>query len=225
MKRILVLSCMALSLSLLPIRKAAAQFIIGDLIKLTITKVIKAIDLQVQRLQNNTVWLQNTQKVVENSMSQLHLNEIAGWVQKQKDLYGNFYNELWQVKTIITDYHRIKEIIARQTQLVNEYNHAWGLLRNDTHLTAGEISYMSKVYGGILDGTLQNINQLLTATRSFSMQMSDAQRMETINQVAMRVDESYSDLHRFNTQNSLLSLSRAKDENDAQMIKWMYGIK
>jgi hypothetical protein len=52
-----------------------------------VKKVIVAIDLKIQRLQTKTVWLQNAQKVVENTMSKLKLDEITDWVQKQKDLY------------------------------------------------------------------------------------------------------------------------------------------
>lgn len=202
-----------------------AQFGIGQIIKLTVTKVIKAIDLEVQRIQNNTVWLQNAQKVVENTMSELHLNEITGWVQKQKDLYSGFYNELWKVKTIITDYHRVKEIAERQVQLVNEYKQAWNMVRQDKHFTIDEVNYMAQIYSGILDQTVQNINQLFVVVNSFTTQMSDAERMQIINDVGKAVDKNYNDLHQFNTQNSLLSLSRSKDESDAAMVKWMYGLQ
>jgi hypothetical protein len=211
--------------ALLPVQQVHAQIPVLDIIKAGITKVIKAIDLEVQRLQNQTVGLQSAQKVVENTMSELHLNEITGWVQQQKDLYSEYYNELWQVKTIITDYHRIKEIYQKQTQLVAEYNQAWHLLQQDKHFTAGEISYMGQVYSGILDATVQNINQLLVVVNALTTQMSDAQRMAFINQVGHQVDKNYDDLHRFNTQNSLVSLSRTKDENDAAMVRWMYGLQ
>ncbi|WP_175270104.1 hypothetical protein [Mucilaginibacter humi] len=45
-----------------PVKQVRAQFVIGEVIKLTVTKVIKAIDLKVQRMQNKTIWLQNAQK-------------------------------------------------------------------------------------------------------------------------------------------------------------------
>lgn len=221
MKKMIVLLAMC---NIFTIR-TNAQFGIGQIIKLTVTKVIKAIDLQVQRIQNKTFVLQNAQKVVENTMSELHLNEITDWVQKQKDLYSGFYNDLWKVKTIITDYHRVKEIAERQAQLVSEYQHDWNMLRRDKHFTSDEINYMGQVYSGILDQTVQNINQLFTIVNSFTTQMSDAQRMEIINNVGTAVDKNYNDLHQFNTQNSLLSLSRAKDESDAAMVKWMYGLQ
>lgn len=197
--------------------------IIG-IITTAIKKVIIAIDLQVQRLQTNTIALQNAQKAIENTMSQLHLNEITGWVQKQKDLYSEYFDELWKVKSIITYYHRIEEIAQQQTALVTEYKQAWNLLKQDKHFTVDELSYMGNVYNGILDATVQNVDQLLSVVNAFTTQMSDAKRMEIVNHVAASVSENYTDLYQFNTQNKLLSLWRAKDENDAAIIRAMYGL-
>jgi RNA binding exosome subunit len=84
---------------------------------------------------------------------------------------------------------------------------------------------MAGVYSGILEATLQNVNQLFTVINSFITQMSDAKRLELINQVASTVDTNYGDLLQFNHQNALLSLSRTKDQHDAAMVKWMYGLQ
>ena len=44
--------------------KAVAQDPITLIIKEGITKVIVAVDLKIQRLQNETIWLQNAQKTL-----------------------------------------------------------------------------------------------------------------------------------------------------------------
>lgn len=224
MKRVLmILVCIILFTSISV--KSDAQDIPGvGVVTGVVKRVIKAIDLEVQRLQNNTIALQNAQKVLENAESELHLNEIAGWVQKQKDLYQSYFNELWQVKTIITDYHRVKEISEKQVALVNVYKRAWNLLQQDKHFTPEEISYMSIVYGGILNQTLEDADGLLNIVAAFTTQMDDAARMKIIDDVGNKVDEHYSDLQRFNTENEMLSLQRSKDANDAAMVKWMYSL-
>jgi hypothetical protein len=224
MKKLYILLVGVASLAMIPTSKTEAQIPVLEIISAGITRVIKAVDLEVQRLQNNTIWLQNAQKVIENSMSELHLGEITGWVQKQKDLYGEYYTELWQIKSIITYYHRIKDISTKQAQLISEYNWAWKMLRQDKHFNSAEINYMSQVYSGILNATVQNINLLLLVVNSFTTQMSDAKRLDIVNQVANEVDGNYADLQQFNTQNALLSLQRSKDESDASMVRWMYGL-
>ena len=80
-----------------PLQPAQAQIPIAEIIKAGIIKVIKAVDLKIQRLQNKTVWLQNAQKVLENEMSKLNLTEIGDWANRQKELYANYFDELWNI--------------------------------------------------------------------------------------------------------------------------------
>ncbi|WP_153800882.1 conjugal transfer protein TraI [Foetidibacter luteolus] len=188
------------------------------------TRIVKAIDLKIQRLQNQQIWLQNAQKIIENNMSQLHLKEIGGWVQKQRDMYQAFYDELWQVKSIITHYHRVREIASKQAALIKAYQRFWDMFKQDNHFTYGEIDYMAKVYKGIIDQTLQNADQLLLIVNSFTTQMTDAARITIIDRVAAEVQENYDDLTAFNTQNALLSLQRSGDEEEIMMIRKMYGL-
>jgi hypothetical protein len=112
-----------------------AQIPIADVIKDGIKKVIIAVDLKIQRLQNKTIWLQNAQKTLENQMSKLKLDEISDWVERQRKLYEDYFNELWKVKTALTYYQRVKEILQRQVQIVGEYKAAWALFRQDKNFT------------------------------------------------------------------------------------------
>jgi hypothetical protein len=210
----------------LPANKACAQDITGitGIISAGIKKVIKAFDLEVQRLQNKTIWLQNAQKELENTMQQLHLTEITGWVQKQKDLYAAYFDELWKVKTIISYYHRIKEITQRQVELVAAYKQAWSTIQQDKHFTGEELEHMQAVYTGIMNESLKNIDQLMLVIQSFTMQMSDAERLQIINHAGDDIERNYSNLVKFNNQNAMLSLQRAKDEEDIDLVKKMYGL-
>ncbi|MDR7371049.1 conjugal transfer protein TraI [Flavobacterium aquidurense] len=195
-----------------------------EIVKAVTKKVIKAIDLGIQRLQNKTIWLQNAQKQVENTLSKLKLDEISNWTKKQRDLYKRYYEELQKVKSIITYYQRIKEITSKQTRLIEEYERAWNLFKQDSHFSASELDYMETVYTGILDESVKNIDQIFLVLESFTTQMSDLRRLEIINGAADQIDANYDDLTQFNKQNVLLSLQRAKTENDVNKVKQFYGI-
>ncbi len=210
---------------ILPAPKAQAQLAIAEIIKAGVKKVIKAIDLKIQREQNKIIWLQNAQKTLENTLSKLKLNEISDWTQKQKDLYQKYFNELQQVKTLITYYQRIRDISGKQINLVGSYNRAWSMLRSDKHFTPDEIAYMGRVYSGILSETVKNIDQMMLVVNSFTTQMTDAKRLEIINSAADNVDRNYSDLLRFNNQNALLSLKRSISDSEIMLVKKMYGLQ
>jgi len=222
--RIKIISGLVLMILSTAVNTVKAQFVIGEVIKLTVTKVIKAIDLKVQRMQNKTIWLQNTQKVIENQMSKTKLSEISGWTEQQKQLYSSYYTELWKIKSAIANYQRIKDITLKQAALVSEYKQAWNLFRQDSHFNPQELSYMQQVYSGILDASVKNLDEIMLVVSPTKTQMTDEQRLELINHASDHLDENYNDLHQFNNQGIQLSLQRSKDLNDTQSIKKLYGI-
>ena len=203
---------------------ADAQIVVSQVLQETVGRVIRAIDLEVQRMQNQTIWLQNAQKALENQLSKLKLSEISGWSEKQQDLYSGYYNELWQVKAVISDYERIKGITEKQAALVSQYHQAWALLSADKHFNADELAYMQKVYSGILQQSVSNLDEVLVVISSFKTQMDDAKRLELLHQAEQRIDQNGADLKRFNNQNELLSLQRAKDLDEVESLKRYYGI-
>lgn len=211
-------------ISILSFNHVRAQLVIGEVIKLTVKRVIKAIDLKVQRMQNKTIWLQNAQKVIENQMSKTRLTEISGWTMEQRKLYSNYYAELWKIKSAISYYQRIKNISLEQAALVSEYKRGWNLFRQDGHFNFQEMSYIGQVYSGILEASVENLDEIMLAISPAKTQMTDEERLEFINKAGDRLDENYNDLHQFNNQSIRLSLQRSKDLNDIQSIKKLYGI-
>lgn len=222
MKKIAIMLILSVGLSMAPVQQSHAQI---GIIKEILIKIIKAIDLAVQKVQNKTIWLQNAQKALENTMSKLKLDEISGWVEKQRTLYKDYFEELQKVKTVIAYYHRIKDLTQKNILLVDAYKKAFALFKQDQHFTAAEIAYMEKVYSGILEQSAKNIDQIFIVINSFSTQMSDAKRLEIIDGAAEQVDKNYADLVQFNTQNKLLSLHRSKDQQDIDVVRALYGIK
>lgn len=221
--RILMLATM-LSIASVPIHEAKAQAGILAVIQQGIKRVIRAVDLKIQRLQNKTIWLQNAQKTLENALSKLKLKEIAEWTEKQREQYRKYYEELSKVKAMISYYQRIREVAQKQVAMVNEYNRAWALIRSDRNFTSQELSYMEKVYGGILEASIRNIDQITLIIESFALQMGDAKRLQLINDAADKIDTTYDDLRRFNQQNMILSLQRAKTAHEVETVKKLYGL-
>src|SRR5690348_12366622 len=177
--RIMLLT-FCISFMVLPLQQVQAQIAIAEIIKAGIKKAIKAVDLKIQRLQNKTIWLQNAQKNLENVLSKLKLDEISSWVEKQKEQYRKYYEELTQVRTVISNYQRIGDIIKKQRLLLDEYNHAWRLIRQDKQFSEQEIQYIGRVYTGILDASIKNIDQISLIIKSFATKMTDAKRLELI---------------------------------------------
>lgn len=224
MKKLLAIVGLGLCCMFLPVQETKAQIPIAEIIKAAVTKVIKAVDLKIQRLQNKTIWLQNAQKTLENEMSQLKLDEIKDWVEKQRKLYDDYFQELWKVKAALAYYQRVKDIIQRQVQMVNEYKAAWALFRQDKNFTTEELDFMYNIYTGMLDESLKNIDQLFLVANAFATQMSDAKRLEIINTVSDNMEHQFMDLKQFNNQNKMISLQRASEKGEIEYVKRLYGL-
>ena len=227
MKKFMVLmpASMIVLMVSLPVGNADAQTAVLEVIKAGIKKVIRAVDLKIQRMQNETIWLQNAQKVMENQLSKLKLTEIANWTERQRELYSKYYTDLWKVKAAISYYERIKDIMRKQVFLVSEYKKAWNLAKQDKNFKPEELDYMYEVYNGILKDSAKNLDQILLIVNSFKTQMSDAKRLELINEAADKIDQNYNDLKQFNTQNILLSLQRSKSLKQVEDVQKLYGLQ
>ncbi len=225
MKKILAIAGIILLISIAPVQQTQAQIPILDIIKAAVNKVIRAVDLKIQRLQNKTIWLQNAQKTLENQMSKLKLKEIGDWANKQKELYAKYFDELSKVKNSISTYQAVKDIISKQSQLVKEYSRAFNLSKQDKNFTQQEIDYMQQVYGGILNESLKSIEQVQMVITAFATQMTDAKRLVIINSASDNIEQNLTDLRQFNQQNIRISLQRSKERNDIDVVKKLYGIE
>ncbi|MCD9015228.1 conjugal transfer protein TraI [Parachryseolinea silvisoli] len=219
-----LLLAISLVMATAPAQEVKAIIPIAKIIKEAIKKVIKAVDLMIQRLQNKTIWLQNAQRELENALSKLKLKEIAEWSDKHRELYRKYYDELWTIKNTLATYQRIKQIIERQVKMVELYRVSWERVSKDKNFTEAEIDYMYRVLTGMLRESVRNVDQLLLLVDSYKVQMTDAQRLRIITETADRIEKNFIDLLEFNMQTGQLSISRERSQAEISRIKKLYGI-
>ena len=224
MKNLVIKGICVAILSLLSLHNAAAQIPVMEIIKAGVTKVIKAVDLKMQRLQNKTIWLQNAQKTLENEMSKLRLDEISSWAKKQKELYSSYFDELWKINSSINTYKRVKDIVSMQAVIIKEYNLAFKRSLADKHFTKEELQYMREVYAGILSESLKNLEGLHFAITSYMLQISDGNRIELIDKAFANAQQTLSDLRQFNNQNAKISLQRSRNQTEVDVARKLYEL-
>jgi conjugation system TraG family ATPase len=189
-----------------------------------IKRVIRAFDLVVQREQTATILLQEAQKVVENKLSETELGEIGDWVSGLKDLYAGYFQELKEVKTAVAEYQGVAETIQRQEQILTLYRQATATLQSDSHFTATEVAHAGSVCGGILAESVRALDGLQAVIQSYTLELSDEQRLAEIHRVRSQLDRLYRDLRSFSDQNALLSLQRAQSQQEISSLKKIYGL-
>jgi len=204
---------------------ARAQIPILDIIQAGIKKVIVATDLEIERMQTETIEAQNTERAAENDMAQSELTDITGWVRQQRDLFSEFYEELWAVKTVLATYEEVRDMVEKQAQIIAGYRQVYAVLNNDPHFSATELSAMYKVLSGIASQSAQNIEHLTSVVTSLVTEMGDGPRLAIIDQTGRDIDKNYTDLARFSQGAFLLSAQRAQSAGDLASTKALYGIQ
>lgn len=198
--------------------------IIG-IINTAVKKVIVATDLEVERMQTETIDAQNTEKASQIDMEQGELTGIASWVEQQRVMFAAYYQELREVKNVIAAYEEVKEMIDKQARIISGYQQVYAALQQDRHFSAAEVSHAYAVLAGIASQSAQNIKRLTLVVTSLVTSMSDAGRLQLIDETGGDIDRNYSDLVQFSQQNMLLSLQRAKDANDIAVTRALYGLQ
>lgn len=207
-KRIL-LFCM---LSCFQVVSAEAAIPIAEVIRQAVKRVIVAVDLQVQRLQNETIALQQAQQKLENLLSKTRLEEIANWSEKQKELYGDYYQSLWKVKQLVAQYQRVREIGETQKELIQLYSSTYKYLRESNQFSAKELELIHTGLGDILNQSILNLDELTRVLKSMGTQQSDASRLDQIHRLDIRMEKDFRNLKRMALQLEGLAKQRTREQ-------------
>ncbi|MES2331308.1 MAG: hypothetical protein V4539_17020 [Bacteroidota bacterium] len=177
-----------------------------------IAKVIKAIDMKVQKLQNETIWLQQAQSLAENELSRAKLSEITGWQKQLSDLYAGYFAELKTVKSSITGMSQIKRIVEMQQQVVIEY----GRMAKDAQI---------KIQYDALLNTSMDVLQTLYSVLSSQYSMKDAERICMITTLKDAMSHCLANIQALNKQQLEMIANRTRMQADLQFVKKFNGIQ
>ena len=94
----------------------------------------------------------------------------------------------------------------------------------DRNFEVKELQYFSKVYTNLVKESLKNLEALVNVVTANKLGMSDDERLGAIDKLFDDMQEKLSFLRYFNKSNTLLALQRARDKNDLQTIRQVYGL-
>jgi hypothetical protein len=144
--------------------------------------------------------------------------------QGNYSLHEAFIDGLFIVSPTVRAYPRIADIINDQAMLVSEYQSAWASFRQDKHFDPDEIGYMLTVYNNLISTSLKNLSDLSMIITDSRLRMSDSERLAAIDRIYTGGHGQLYFLRNFNDQNYRIAVQRAREANDQQSIKNLYGI-
>lgn len=177
-----------------------------------VAKVIKAIDLKVQRMQNETMWLQNAQLSAEHELSRSKLAEITAWQRKQEGLYEGYFDELRAAKKSITGLSQVKRILELQGQVIAEYNRF------------GKSGAIALEYDALLSSSVE-IMETLQVVVSNGASMKDGDRIIMISTLRDAMNQCLKNVKALNGQQLKLAAANARLKADLHFVKRLNGIQ
>jgi hypothetical protein len=140
------------------------------------------------------------------------------------DLHKAFLDGLLAVSPEVKSYYKVVQIIEAQARLVKEYKQALSRFRADRHFSGAEIGYMVAFYGELFDGSVRTLDALITVLTDGELRASDDERLQQIDALAADMQNRLQVLERFNNSQEMLSLQRARDKGDVEMVRKLYGL-
>ena len=138
------------------------------------------------------------------------------------NLHSAFLNSLEAVSPAVRKYGRIADIIEDQAEIVTEYQTTWSEANASGHFTVSELVYLNTVFSQLLSQSVDNLTNLTNILTANTLRMSDAERLQAIDHIYGDTHSIIVFLRDFDNQVAILSLERAKEQNDEQMLKQLY---
>ena len=139
------------------------------------------------------------------------------------NLHKAFLDGLLAVSPTVRNYFKVAQIIQNQIRLVSEYKSAYTQFQSSGQFNPDELVYLLSVYNNLIKTSLTHITDLTTILTAGSLRMSDAERLAAIDRLDRDMSGKLTFLRSFNNRTAVLALQRAKEQENLNQIKKMYG--
>ena len=151
-------------------------------------------------------------------------NTIKDLSEGNFSLHKTFLDALMEVSPTVKNYKRVADIINYQVILVKEYKSAFSRFKRDNNFNQQELAYLGRVYENLFKQSLNNLDDLVTIITANKLRMSDDERLEAIDKIFADMQDKLLFLRHFNNNTNVLAVQRAKERNDANTMRLIYGI-
>lgn len=140
------------------------------------------------------------------------------------DLHQLFLDGLLKANPIVQKYEKVGDIINCELRIISEYGTAYDRFKEDKNFSPDEIIYIGKVYNNLIDQSIKGLSDLTGVLTDNVLRASDDERLSEIDRLDSEMQDRLSFLRYFNNNTATLALQRAREQNDVNTIKNIYGI-
>lgn len=151
-------------------------------------------------------------------------NSVKQITEGNFSLHDAFLSRLMAVNPVIKNYKRVADIIGYQKDMIKEYQQAFKRFNGSRVFNKNELQYLEQVYKGLLNQSLQNIDELTTIITASKLSMSDDERLKIIDRIYNDTADKLQFLKSFNRKTNVLMLQRNQEKEELQHIQNLYQL-
>ncbi len=146
------------------------------------------------------------------------INTVKNIRNGELNLHQDFFNSLKSVNPKLKNTMKTGEIIAYQMEIIKLFS---TLIKMD-EFSDQERSYIRKVKTKVLDEGGKELETLLLVITTGTLEMSDDERIERINQIHLSMKDKYAFTQSFVNDATVLIRQRANEQNSINQLKKFY---
>jgi hypothetical protein len=189
----------------------------------SLDEVIEILVLDIEKLSEMKTTLNDMYKAY--TILDKGYSDIKDIVSGNFNLHKAFLDALLAISPTVKNYARVAEIVTAEYNIVKEYQTSFNKMKSGGRFTAGELDYLSKWYGLILQQGTDCITRLTMVITPSQLRMNDAERLNEIDHIYDDITGTLSRLRTFNGQTSIQDLQRAKEAGDLGTLQSLHGLK
>ncbi len=184
-----------------------------------IDQLIQQLVLDIQKLSQLKTILNDMKdgyQVLEQGYSQIRDIAIGNF-----DLHKTFLDRLLAVSPNVRGYYKVPAILDKQQSILAETSDKRWIAANV--FTTAELDYIRRAYSALKARARDCMDRLTMVTTAGELRMSDADRLEAIDRIHADIAQQLEGLRGFNDALTIQALQRAREYNNIQTLKRLYG--
>jgi len=151
-------------------------------------------------------------------------NTIKNISEGNFSMHDLFLKGLLAVNPSIAKYQRVSDIVSMQLRMVKEYKGSLKDFSKSSLFSPSELEYFGRVYGRLIDRSLDNLDELLMYVTSDKLRMSDDERLAGIDRIYYDMQDKLNFLLSFNNSGQSLLVLRIKERGSLDLLNRLHDL-
>lgn len=159
------------------------------------------------------------------SIAKKGLNTIGSIKKGDFNLHSDFFGSFKSINPTISSYSKVADIITLQVKIVHTYKSTYKYVQSISLYTPAEIDFIYKVFTNLINGSTNDMSELITVITANELEMKDDERLERIDAIHTSIKDKYAFAQSFGDEAKVLAVQRTKEINNIETSRRLYGVK